>query len=70
LNKAAIERKYWVTSRSKNKQYEVTDEGKVWLQSKWNNTRAPGAPGGALPERAWIGPSAGITWRESWDRCC
>ncbi len=33
LNQAAIERKYWVTSMSKNKQYEVTDEGEVWLQS-------------------------------------
>jgi DNA-binding PadR family transcriptional regulator len=33
LNSRAMERKYWVTSESKNKRYEVTDEGKVWLQS-------------------------------------
>jgi DNA-binding transcriptional ArsR family regulator len=33
LNNAAIERKYWVTSKSKNKLYEVTDQGEVWLQA-------------------------------------
>jgi DNA-binding transcriptional ArsR family regulator len=34
LNKAAIERKYWVASRSVgNKGYNITDEGQVWLKS-------------------------------------
>lgn len=33
LNSAAMERNYWVTSRFKEKQYDVTDEGEVWLQS-------------------------------------
>lgn len=33
LNSAAMERKYWVTSRFKEKQYDLTDEGEVWLRS-------------------------------------
>src|SRR5579863_6846512 len=33
LNKAAIERKYWIASRSGNKGYNVTDQGQVWLES-------------------------------------
>lgn len=33
LNKAAIQRRYWVAPRSRNKGYNVTDEGKIWLES-------------------------------------
>jgi len=33
LNNRAMERKYWVASKSKNKLYDVTEEGVVWLQS-------------------------------------
>ena len=33
INQAGIERKYWVILRSKNKAYDVTDEGGAWLES-------------------------------------
>jgi DNA-binding transcriptional ArsR family regulator len=40
LNKAALEREYWVRSRSQQKCYEVTDRGEVWLQSIGIGTRS------------------------------
>jgi len=40
LNKAAIERGYWVRSRSAEKRYEVTVRGAVWLQSIGIKTRS------------------------------
>jgi DNA-binding transcriptional ArsR family regulator len=33
LNKAALEREYWVRSRSKDKHYRVTSAGEQWLDS-------------------------------------
>lgn len=39
LNNRAMERKYWVTSKTQNKVYEVTHEGAVWLQSIGINAR-------------------------------
>lgn len=42
INKAAIERKYWVTSRYRDKRYEVTSEGREWLESV--GIQAPSKP--------------------------
>ena len=33
MNKAGLERGYWVISKSRKKQYNVTEEGEAWLQS-------------------------------------
>jgi DNA-binding transcriptional ArsR family regulator len=33
LNRAALQRRYWVRSRSQERQYEVTRQGERWLES-------------------------------------
>jgi DNA-binding transcriptional ArsR family regulator len=39
LNKAAVERRYWVGSHSKDRHYELTAEGEAWLSSIGIETR-------------------------------